>query len=96
MPPSMLRCPTPHCKSLDFTSDPQTGDTYCTWCGAVTEENAITSEVTFTENAGGGMSMEGSFVARGGGVALMGAGGRRVGGGGGGGEGTIRNGKALS
>jgi transcription factor IIIB subunit 2 len=38
------------------------GHTVCTQCGAVLEENAIVSEVTFTEKSNGAAVADGFYV----------------------------------
>ena len=53
----------PHCKSSDFDVDPSRGDTVCTNCGIVVEENAIVSELTMQENADGSSTVVGQFVS---------------------------------
>ena len=53
----------PHCQSSEFDVDPARGDTVCTNCGIVLEENAIVSEVTIQENADGSSSVVGQFVS---------------------------------
>ena len=53
----------PNCRSSEFDVDPARGDTVCTNCGIVLEENAIVSEVTIQENADGSSSVVGQFVS---------------------------------
>uniref|UniRef100_A0A1B6D7A5 TFIIB-type domain-containing protein n=1 Tax=Clastoptera arizonana TaxID=38151 RepID=A0A1B6D7A5_9HEMI len=52
-----------NCGSTDLEVDPARGDTICTNCGTVLEDNVIVSEMQFEENAHGGMSALGQFVA---------------------------------
>lgn len=51
------------CGSAELEVDPARGDTVCTNCGAVLEDSVIVSEVQFEENAHGGSSALGQFVA---------------------------------
>lgn len=53
------------CGGTSFTREYHTasGDLACTNCGAVQEENPIVSEVTFSENAAGGATVQGSYVS---------------------------------
>lgn len=53
----------PHCKSSELDTDPARGDTVCTGCGSVLEENTIVSEVAFVSNSDGSSSMVGQFVS---------------------------------
>lgn len=53
----------PNCQSSEFDVDPARGDTVCTSCGIVVEENAIVSEVTIQENSDGSSSVVGQFVS---------------------------------
>ena len=55
----------PNCGSTEITVDSQAGDTVCTQCGTVMEENQIVNEVTFAQDAGGGSSVVGKFVSSG-------------------------------
>ena len=52
-----------HCGSNDIDADPTRGDTVCTGCGSVLEDQIIVSEVQFMENAMGGSSVIGQYVA---------------------------------
>jgi len=53
----------PNCSSTDIETDAARGDAVCIQCGTVIEENAIVNEVTFAQDAGGGSSVVGQFVA---------------------------------
>ena len=53
----------PNCGSADIETDAARGDAVCIQCGTVIEENAIVNEVTFAQDAGGGSSVVGQFVA---------------------------------
>ena len=53
----------PNCASTDVEVDAARGDAVCIQCGTVLEENAIVNEVTFAQDAGGGSSVVGQFVA---------------------------------
>ncbi|XP_054263826.1 transcription factor IIIB 90 kDa subunit [Macrosteles quadrilineatus] len=52
-----------NCGSSDLEVDPARGDTVCTNCGTVLEDSVIVSEMQFEENAHGGTSALGQFVA---------------------------------
>ncbi|CAH0383428.1 unnamed protein product [Bemisia tabaci] len=52
-----------NCGSSDLEVDSARGDTVCTSCGTVLEDNIIVSEVQFEENAHGGTSALGQFVS---------------------------------
>ncbi|GJQ08389.1 hypothetical protein GpartN1_g180.t1 [Galdieria partita] len=52
----------PHCGSNDLEHDVAQGNTFCTHCGCIVEENTIVSEVTFVEGPGGHSSVVGQFV----------------------------------
>ena len=71
------------CGSTSIDVDPSRGDAVCTQCGEVLETSLIVSDVQFEENAHGGASAIGQFVAGdskgGGSMGSMG-----IGGGGGG------------
>ena len=64
----------PNCGSTDIETDPQRGDAVCIQCGTVLEENAIVNEVTFAQDAGGGSSVVGQYVAATPGVGSSGLG----------------------
>eukprot|EP00741_Cyanophora_paradoxa_P011198 tig00020554_g10818.t1 len=49
------------CEEIEF--DSTRGDAVCTACGSVLEENAIVSEVQFSESATGSSSVVGQFVS---------------------------------
>ncbi|RZF47495.1 hypothetical protein LSTR_LSTR007422 [Laodelphax striatellus] len=51
------------CGSSELEVDPARGDTVCTNCGTVLEDSVIVSELQFEENAHGGSSALGQFVA---------------------------------
>lgn len=51
-----------HCKSSELETDPTRGDTVCTGCGTVLEENNIVSQVQFVSNSDGSPAMVGQFV----------------------------------
>lgn len=52
-----------HCGCSEIDSDPARGDSVCTNCGSVLEDQIIVSEVQFQENAAGGASVIGQFVS---------------------------------
>ncbi|GJD07566.1 Transcription factor IIIB 90 kDa subunit [Galdieria sulphuraria] len=52
----------PHCGSTELEHDAAQGNTVCTQCGCIVEENTIVSEVTFVEGPGGHSSVVGQFV----------------------------------
>jgi transcription factor IIIB subunit 2 len=52
-----------NCGSSELEVDPARGDTVCTNCGTVLEDSVIVSEMQFEENAHGGTSALGQFVA---------------------------------
>ena len=52
-----------NCGGTDIDFDPSRGDAVCIQCGTVLEENTIVNEVTFAQDAGGGSSVVGQFVA---------------------------------
>lgn len=52
-----------NCGSSELEVDPARGDTICTNCGTVLEDSVIVSEMQFEENAHGGISALGQFVA---------------------------------
>ena len=64
----------PNCGSFDIDIDSQRGDAVCIQCGTVLEENQIVNEVTFAQDAGGGSSVVGQFVAATPGVGSSGLG----------------------
>lgn len=51
------------CGSTDLESDPTRGDTFCTKCGAVIEENLIVSELQFEEGSHGAANLIGRMVS---------------------------------
>ncbi|CAB89885.2 Transcription factor IIIB 60 kDa subunit [Schizosaccharomyces pombe] len=53
----------PNCGSTTFESDTASGNTYCTQCGVVVEQDAIVSEVTFGEASTGAAVVQGSLVS---------------------------------
>ena len=57
-----LTCCT-NCGGTDIDHDPSRGDAVCIQCGTVLEENTIVNEVTFAQDAAGGSSVVGQFVA---------------------------------
>lgn len=59
---SHVTCCT-NCGCTDIEYDQQRGDAACINCGTVLEENTIVNEVTFSQDAGGGSSVVGQFVA---------------------------------
>ena len=52
-----------NCGGTDIDFDTSRGDAVCIQCGTVLEENTIVNEVTFAQDAGGGSSVVGQFVA---------------------------------
>ncbi|KAK4527703.1 hypothetical protein GAYE_SCF43G5629 [Galdieria yellowstonensis] len=52
----------PHCGSSELEHDASQGNTFCTHCGCIVEENTIVSEVTFVEGPGGHNTVAGQFV----------------------------------
>lgn len=52
-----------NCQSSEIEFDSAQGNTVCTVCGTVLEENTIVSEVTFVENAAGASVLQGQFVS---------------------------------
>lgn len=51
------------CGSTELESDPTIGDTFCTQCGAVIEENLIVSELQFEEGSHGAANLIGRMVS---------------------------------
>lgn len=51
------------CGSTELESDPTRGDTHCTQCGAVIEENLIVSELQFEEGSHGAANLIGRMVS---------------------------------
>lgn len=51
------------CGSTELESDPTRGDTFCTKCGAVIEENLIVSELQFEEGSHGAANLIGRMVS---------------------------------
>lgn len=56
-----IQCP--NCGSFNIEHHDAGGETVCTDCGVVVEENAIVSAIEFVEGAGGSSSMVGQFVS---------------------------------
>lgn len=52
-----------NCRGSNIENDPSQGNSFCADCGAVLEENAVVSEVTFAETSGGASVLQGQFVA---------------------------------
>lgn len=52
-----------HCGSTELESDPTRGDTLCTKCGSVIEENLIVSELQFEEGSHGAANLIGRMVS---------------------------------
>lgn len=52
-----------NCGSAELEVDPALGLTTCTNCGTVLEDSVIVSEMQFEENAHGGATALGQFVA---------------------------------
>ena len=52
-----------NCRSSNIEYDPSQGNSFCADCGAVLEENAVVSEVTFAELSSGASVLQGQFVA---------------------------------
>ncbi|KGG51450.1 subunit Brf1 of transcription factor TFIIIB complex [Mitosporidium daphniae] len=50
------------CGANEIEYDQAQGNSFCTICGTVLEENAIVSEITFSESASGASVMQGQFV----------------------------------
>ena len=59
---SSLFCPTCACQTLHEMRD-DLGDTVCTQCGNVLEENKIVAQVEFVETAGGSSAVLGQYVS---------------------------------
>lgn len=59
----MLGATCNQCGSTELESDPAKGDTYCTKCGAVIEENLIVSELQFEEGSHGAANLIGRMVS---------------------------------
>uniref|UniRef100_T1IIF0 TFIIB-type domain-containing protein n=1 Tax=Strigamia maritima TaxID=126957 RepID=T1IIF0_STRMM len=57
---SSLTCP--HCGGSEIDTDPARGNSVCTNCGSVLEENIIVSEVQFEETGRGGSAAVGQYV----------------------------------
>ncbi|KAJ1983282.1 transcription factor TFIIIB subunit brf1 [Dimargaris verticillata] len=53
----------PSCGSNKIEYDHSNGTTFCVECGAVSEENAIVSEVTFGESSSGAAILQGTLVS---------------------------------
>jgi len=52
-----------NCGGSLVEKDSARGDTVCTNCGTVLEENAIVAEVEFQETGAGGHSVVGQFIS---------------------------------
>ena len=52
-----------NCKGTSIEYDSAQGNSFCTLCGLVLEENTVVSELTFGEQADGTASMIGQFVS---------------------------------
>ena len=52
----------PNCGCTDIEYNVSRGDSTCTGCGAVLEENQIVSGLSFVQDASGSSSMVGQFV----------------------------------
>ena len=50
------------CGGSEIEYDQAQGNSFCTSCGTVLEENTIVSEITFSETASGASVMQGQFV----------------------------------
>lgn len=59
----MLGTTCNQCGSTELESDPTRGDTFCTKCGAVIEENLIVSELQFEEGSHGAANLIGRMVS---------------------------------
>ncbi len=53
----------PNCQSSEIEYDSTQGNSVCTACGAVTEENTVVAEVSFAELANGASVLEGQFIS---------------------------------
>jgi transcription factor IIIB 90 kDa subunit len=58
-----LKGACPNCGSTAIETQDASGNSVCTQCGVVCEENAIVSNVEFVEGTGGASSMVGQFVS---------------------------------
>lgn len=52
-----------NCRGSNIENDPSQGNSFCADCGAVLEENAVVSEVTFAELSSGASVLQGQFVS---------------------------------
>ena len=52
-----------NCKGTSIEYDSAQGNSFCTLCGLVLEENTVVSELTFGEQADGTATMIGQFVS---------------------------------
>src|SRR5437016_131151 len=52
-----------NCGSNDIEYDPNQGNSVCVSCGAVLEESAVVSEITFTELGNGSVTFQGQFIS---------------------------------
>ena len=52
-----------NCGSTNIETDPARGDSVCTDCGCVLEDQIIVSDTTFEEGPSGNMMMIGQFVS---------------------------------
>jgi transcription factor IIIB 90 kDa subunit len=57
-----MTCPSCGCSDTDY--DPARGDTVCTQCGTILQENDIVEELSFVEGSHGSSSMVGTMVNR--------------------------------
>ncbi|KAF9434394.1 transcription factor TFIIIB subunit brf1 [Entomortierella beljakovae] len=68
-----------HCGGNSIEYDAGQGNSICTQCGTVLEENAIVAEISFAEGSGGAASVVGTFVGEGkAGARTMGPGRRQT------------------
>lgn len=63
-PPSQRTGECPSCGDITIDYDQTRGETICTNCGTVLQENTIVSEVGFTETSSGAAAVTGSFVGQ--------------------------------
>lgn len=53
----------PNCRGKEIEYDSAQGNSVCTKCGTVVEENTVVAEVTFAELANGSSVLEGQFIS---------------------------------